>query len=357
MIIFSLFLLQNGKEYGILVLTIVDESKRSVMKADQLKQMNLQKIKDYFYREKKASKNRLSEDTGISKTTCTVLLKELLEEGFLCRDADYDSTGGRPRKAYCLNSDYEHDCLVYLKQGEPHEIRIQVRDLGGNQRSSLVKKADSSCMECLYQMLDVLLEEDSKITVIAVSLPGVMDEKHQILSCDIWELEGQNLSNLLKQRYGVEIVVENDVNLAAVGYHTEESSLAFLYQPKARYSGCGIMLNHQLYRGNTTFAGEIGYLRGCAFWEPEDFDAAQELILHQLSALICVLNPAQIVLCSCYEFQQERLLKQLEQEISLQHLPRLQIVSKLEPYVFEGLMEAAVDAGRNHLKMEEVRRL
>lgn len=141
------------------------------MKADQLKQMNVQKIKDYFYCEKKASKNRLSEDTEISKTTCTVLLKE---------------------------------------------------------------------------------------------------------------------------RYGVEIVGENDVYLAAVGYHTEENSLVFLYQPKARYSGCGIMLNHQLHRGNATFAGEVGHLRGGAF---------------------------------------------------------------LQPYVFEGLMEAAVNAGRNHLKMEEVKRI
>ena len=41
---------------------------------------------------------------------------------------------------------------------------------------------------------------------------------------------------------------------------------------------------------------EVGYLNGCAFVEPEDFDAAQMTIIEQLTALICVLNPQKIVI-------------------------------------------------------------
>lgn len=326
-------------------------------KADRLKEMNLQKIKDYFYREKKANKNSLSESTGISKTTCTTLLKELVEEGFIYQDSDYDSTGGRPSKGYRLNPDYQHNCLIYLKQGEPHQIEIQVRDFAGDRKISLSQKAERSCIEELYNLLDEIFQKDSKITVAAVSLPGVINRQYDVLSCDIWELEGKNLNTLIGKKYGVTVIAENDVNLAAIGYHTREDSLAFLYQPRVGYSGCGIVLNHQLYRGNTLFAGEIGYLSGCAFIEPEDFDTAQNLIVQQLTALICVLNPAEIVICSCYDFDEKMLIESLSDTLISEHLPGLQIVPELENYIFNGLMEAAVDVGRNHLKLREVRRV
>lgn len=325
------------------------------MKADNLKKIHLQKIKDYFYREQKANKSRLSEETGISKTTCTTLLKELVEDGFLHQDSDYQSTGGRPSKGYRLNPDYQHCCLVYLRQGEPHKIKIQVRDLAGNQRYSVEEEIEQSCIRRLCDLLDQILGDDPKIGVIATSLPGVINRQYDVLSSDIWELEGKNLHCLIGERYGIPLVAENDVNLAAVGYHTSEESLAFLYQPGVGYSGCGIVLNHQLYRGSTLFAGEVGYLSGCAFMEPEDFDTARELVVQQLTSLICVLNPAEIVICSCYEFQQEMLLEQLSDTLAPEHLPKLRMESELETYIFEGLMEAAVDAGRNHLKLREVR--
>ena len=51
-------------------------------------------------------KNILSEQTGISKTTCTTILKELLEEQFIVQIENNASTGGRPSKQYQLNKDY-----------------------------------------------------------------------------------------------------------------------------------------------------------------------------------------------------------------------------------------------------------
>ena len=89
--------------------------------------------------------------------------------------------------------------------------------------------------------------------------------------------ENKNVHDILDQ-YEIPFIIENDVNLAVVGYHTVEESVVFLYQPGSMYSGCGIMLDGQLYRGSTLFAGEVGYLNGCAFVEPEDFDAAQMTI-------------------------------------------------------------------------------
>ena len=51
--------------------------------SEKLKQVNKQSIKDYFYEVKFSNKNQLAQATRISKTTCTTLIKELMEEGFL----------------------------------------------------------------------------------------------------------------------------------------------------------------------------------------------------------------------------------------------------------------------------------
>ena len=74
----------------------------------QLKKFHIQTIKNFFYQEKIGNKNILSEQTGISKTTCTTILKELLEEQFIVQIENNASTGGRPSKQYQLNKDYEH---------------------------------------------------------------------------------------------------------------------------------------------------------------------------------------------------------------------------------------------------------
>ena len=258
--------------------------------SEKLKQMNKQSIKDYFYKERFSNKNQLAQNTGISKTTCTTIIKELLEEGFLRQTENNESTGGRPSKGYELNKDHYHVCLIMIENGELVEIRFEIRNLWGETVEKRKIEVKGSCIERLQDYLSDFMNKDQRISYVALSLPAVINEKYDILSCDVWEFENKNMHDIL-DKYKIPFIVENDVNLAVVGYHTVEESLVFLYQPDSMYSGCGIMINHQLYRGSTLFAGEVGYLNGCAFVEPEDFDIAEMTIVEQLTALICVLNP------------------------------------------------------------------
>lgn len=326
-------------------------------KTNQLKQFHKQCIKDYFYRKKRSNKNNLAEHTGISKTTCTTVLKELLDEHFIVQIKNDASTGGRPSKQYQLNKDYQHSCLVHLKNNRPIEIEIQIRNLNSEILFQVKKQYQTFSMEKLYKLLDEIFVKDDKISTIALSIPGILNENSRILLCDIEGLAESNLKILLEEKYGVQVVIENDVNLAVVGYHTGEKSLAFLYQPKFKYTGCGIMLNHCLYRGHSLFAGEIGYLENCAGIEADNAQTAWELLIHQLSALICVLNPEMIVIHSYYPFHVDDIYDYLKRHIPAQHLPAIRMVEKLDIYVFEGLMEASVDIQRNHFRVEEVRKV
>ena len=314
-------------------------------KTEILKQINKQNMKDYFYKVKICNKNQLAQATEISKTTCTTILKELLEEGFLKQIEDNESTGGRPSKRYELNKDYYHMCLIMIQNDDLPKIQFEVRNLYGQRIEVKEIECKGSCIEELKKDLSKLIREDAKISAIAVSMPGVIDQNLDILSCDIWEFEHKNMHDILDS-YEIPFVIENDVNLAVIGYHTVEDSVVFLYQPSYMYSGCGIMLNHQLYRGNTLFAGEVGYLNGCAFIEPEDFEIAQMTMVEQLTALICVLNPQKIVICSCCEFKEAELINELEVNLDKRHIPEIEFVSNIQEYILKGLIEAAIDLER-----------
>ena len=323
----------------------------------QLKKFHIQTIKNFFYQEKIGNKNILSEQTGISKTTCTTILKELLEEQFIVQIENNASTGGRPSKQYQLNKDYEHCCLMYFKSGDQMEIEIEVRNLY-SEKISHEKTTFPVCTdEHIYQMTDRVFERDDRIRGIAVSIPGVIDQKRQILSCDSDELKNQNLGRMLGERYGIGVIVENDVNLAVVGCYRGEESLAFLYQPKRMYSGCGLMLNHQLYKGSTLFAGEVGYLAGCAGSQPKDRESAKKILIEQITALICIINPETIVIHSDYDIKAEEIWVELETFIEIRHLPMIRMTEGLDSYIFDGLMEAVVDIRKERFHMEDGRKV
>lgn len=348
------------KSYAILLSTKVVESGKErdmAYKNDNLKKLHIQKIKDCFYRESIWDKNCLSEETGISKTTCTTILKELEEAEFIFQVQDGESTGGRPRKRYQLNKDNSHSCLILFTVGKYRKIEIQLRDLYGQVLYREVCKFSKFSMKDLSEMLNKVFERDKKIAVIALSIPGVVDEREKIVSCDIKELEHQNIKLLLETLYQVDVVIENDVNLAVVGYHKGEESVAFLYQPSVMYSGCGIMLQGQLYRGSTLFAGELGYLKHCAGKEPKTKKDAIDVILEQVSALICVLNPERICICSSFSILQEEICLELAQWILPEHIPEIEVIDEMEPFIFQGLMEATIDVQREHVTIKEVRKV
>jgi predicted NBD/HSP70 family sugar kinase len=67
----------------------------------------------------------------------------------------------------------------------------------------------------------------------------------------------------MRERLDVQLTVENDANLAALGEYTYGAGRnidQFVYLTMGTGVGMGIVLNGKLYRGNTGSAGEIGRL-------------------------------------------------------------------------------------------------
>ena len=61
--------------------------------------------------------------------------------------------------------------------------------------------------------------------------------------CDFEALRNCELLKLLKEHFNLDIIMDNDVNAASIGFgihYPNANNLALMYQPKIKYVGCGI---------------------------------------------------------------------------------------------------------------------
>lgn len=100
---------------------------------------------------------------------------------------------------------------------------------------------------------------------IGIGVPSVLDSHTQevISTPYIPKLNNYPLSLLLAPRLGIPVIVENDVNLIAVGEHLHGrgkglTDVACVFVGTGL--GCGLILNNRLYTGADGAAAEFGHL-------------------------------------------------------------------------------------------------
>ena len=57
------------------------------------------------------------------------------------------------------------------------------------------------------------------------------------------------------------------------------------------------------------------------------------------------------------DLEKEKLIDALEANIQKIHIPEIEMTSDIELYISKGLMEAAVDLERDHMKVKEIKKL
>ena len=107
--------------------------------------------------------------------------------------------------------------------------------------------------------------ELSQIEGVGAALPSYIDyEKGYVLeTSNIMALSNAPVRDLLQDRLGVPVILENDANAAAIAEHTMGAGMGYdnmIYAALATGIGGGLILNGKLYRGMHGMAGEIGHM-------------------------------------------------------------------------------------------------
>lgn len=220
------------------------------------------------------SRIQLARKTNLSSTTITNLVAELIEQGIVAEDKsapeDKQRSVGRPRTGLYLIPDARYVVGVHIGVGL---YRIAVMNLRAEIECSKLVDFDKGipAEDVLRGICDDIHELVSNCNVdrrlilgVGVGASGLVDYQNgiNILAPNL-DWHQVRIRDYMEMRLGLPVVVENNVRTMALGEAyfgcgREAQSVAFVYGRTG--VGAGFVVNHQLFRGSNTGAGEIGHM-------------------------------------------------------------------------------------------------
>jgi predicted NBD/HSP70 family sugar kinase len=234
-----------------------------------LKHLNERTILETIRAAAPISRAEISRRAGISKPTVSLALQALLDAG-LVREAA--RPGGPsygalffepvPEAAYVLGLDLGTRFLrgaVCDLAGEVH-ARQDVELRGADADGAL--QAIAALRESLIAAAALPME---RIDGVVLGVPGVIDAQQATLHLttpNIPGLEGRAFGREVAELLGIDVTLENDVNLAAVGERWAGVARGvddFAFLSVGTGMGMGLVLGGELHRGNHGAAGEVDW--------------------------------------------------------------------------------------------------
>ncbi|MEP3277530.1 MAG: ROK family transcriptional regulator [Stappiaceae bacterium] len=226
------------------------------------------------------SRASVAKMTGFSKQTVSEIVSTLEKDGWVQIVGRAQGNVGRRAVMYEIVPDA---ALVASVDLGGTKVRVALCNLSGAVVSEIkeptVQSGGEAVVDQIAQMIIRAAKIEAipteKIRVTVVGVPGVPEtETGKIMMApNIAGIDQIDFPTLLEARLGVEVLVENDVNLAALGEHWmthqgERDNLVFLSVGTG--IGAGVVIGGKLVRGSTGGAGEIGFLPfGADPFEPE----------------------------------------------------------------------------------------
>jgi predicted NBD/HSP70 family sugar kinase len=213
----------------------------------------------------------LVRQTGLARSTVAQRVDALLAAGLVSEVTGAASTGGRPPTVLELNRDA--GVVLAADLGATHS-RLAVSDLTGEPLAEVAADMDIAAgpdvvLGWVHERFLELLEESKKsatsVRGIGVGVPGpVSFSTGQAVNPPImpgWD--GFSVPDWFGERFAVPVLVDNDVNIMALGEHRthwrETENLLFVKVGTG--IGCGIVAGNEIHRGAQGAAGDIGHIR------------------------------------------------------------------------------------------------
>src|SRR5580700_12257829 len=167
-----------------------------------------------------------------------------------------------PESAYCLAADLGGTKLAVAMADARGRILAELTEPTDRRGGAYVAEQIVACADKLAQAAGV---EVTGARQVMVGIPGAVDPRTGRVSQipNIAGLEDVDVLGYLRDRFGPDVAIENDVNLAMLGEHalgcaSHCHNAAFLALGTG--AGLGLLIDDKLFRGARGSAGEIADL-------------------------------------------------------------------------------------------------
>jgi N-acetylglucosamine repressor len=233
----------------------------------QLKEQNRDLVLKILFESARISRAEIARMTGLTRTTVSDIITDLIEGGLVSEVGTGVSIGGKSPIMLSLVDDSRlmigldlaynqfRGAVVDLRGQIRHMVTLPVNDYNGER-----------AIEATFKVLDQLVQPPYQSVIgIGVGAPGLVNSKEGIVVNAV-NLEWQNLplKQILQQRYNLPVTVLNDCQAAAMGEFifggNTPPSRNMIVVRAGHGIGTGVIIDGTIFQGDSGGAGEIGHV-------------------------------------------------------------------------------------------------
>jgi predicted NBD/HSP70 family sugar kinase len=234
-----------------------------------IKDANRARILKYLWANAPIDRARISKELGLSKTTLTIVVKELIENKILEETGRGDSTKEGGKKPILLNFREDLGYIIGITVGI-NKIKVTL----GNIKAQFLNELETERMpdedpsETLKKISGLIKKLDiyktGKILGIGIGIPGIIDHINGIIkfSPNLKGWENVAMKKYIEDEFpGAKCYIDRETNLQifAEKWFGQINSKNFITIETGVGIGIGITINDFIYRGNNDASGEFGH--------------------------------------------------------------------------------------------------
>nr|BFE42959.1 hypothetical protein GCM10017547_08520 [Pseudarthrobacter oxydans] len=209
--------------------------------------------------------------TGLARSTVATRIDALISSGLVGPAGEATSSGGRPPSRFAFNPAAR--VVLAVDVGATH-VALAVTDLGGSVLAE--RRVDQQVADGPEKVLGLVVREAAKLLAsasrgvadlagVGIGLPGPVehDTGRPVKPPIMPGWDGFDVVRFVQRSLPVPVLVDNDVNIMALGERTAHwpDQDNFIFVKVATGIGAGIISSGQLQRGANGTAGDLGHVR------------------------------------------------------------------------------------------------
>ena len=224
-----------------------------------------------IWRERRISRAEISRRMDLSRSTVSGVVNELLPTGLIAEVGAGASRGGR--RPIVLEFQDDAYYVLGIDLGATH-VSVGLTDLRGqinswDEKAHPVRADPLGTQALMTQLAEACLLRGrvnaQRLVGIGVGVPSPVDPRQpdRLSEVVVPDWSGYNVTERLRDRFGVPVFVDNDANLGALAEQWWGAGRGYedsVYIKVATGVGSGHIIGGRIYRGATGTAGEIGHL-------------------------------------------------------------------------------------------------
>ena len=219
-----------------------------------------------IYNNVKISRADIARVTSLNRATVSDAVTELMKDGVVAEVGIGSSVAGKPPILLSMVDDARYLIGVDLAESEFRGAVINLRGKIIHRLNLAINGRDGdAALASVYGLLDKLIPlAEGPILGIGIGTPGLINTRQRVVRNAVnLDWHDLPLGDLLDERYKMPVHIANDSQAAALAEFTfgDSKNISNLIVINiGRGTGAGIVLNRQLYYGDSFGAGEFGHV-------------------------------------------------------------------------------------------------